>query len=362
MKIWLTNQGGGLIKTIAEKCKRETYRLVVVVGRNQPGPLLNILNRLCGKEIPAEELDNIDNLSQLPVMSGNRLIILHSLASRSVGNPVEYLRLYCRRMGYETIFVPCSIRRIDLEYLYQNDLDTGLKDFDNRWFLDIAHETALWLSAGILNCYYDLRDNLIKAFEGNPLQLPDAQQCLEDYQSGLEQEEETAYVKRRFRGNGGMDRLLRDPDDEDWLVLWSVGLAGQFNGKWYLSPFLLDSPKLYRERQHRLQRAVNSTLIPIYQAWVLYCQKKYSLRELDEDKKLIPWYPKNVLEALQLIRDADPDDVSLSREVRALRNWVQHDDADERNVPWVDHRQNRAHALYTCAKVIRMLDPDGNLK
>ncbi len=362
MKLWFTDQGMKTLKSIAATCRREVYRLVVVVGRNDTRPLLDYLKKVCGSTVETEELANIDDLALIPITDTNRLIILHSLVSRSVEEPVEYLNRYCRQRRYELKFAPYAIRKSDIECLYQSELELGFGNYcdGNRWALDIAHETALALSAGILNCYYDIRENFIKAYEGDPEQLPDVQQCMDDYQFGQEREEDALLIKRRLRGNGGIERLLKNPDDDNWLVLWSVGLAGRYNGIWQFSPFLLDSPKMHRERQHRQQRAINSTLVPIYQAWVFYCERKYNLRELDDDRKLIPWYPKSVLEALEQAGIADSAELDMCRDVRGLRNWVQHDEPEERSYGPRDYRQTRISVLRTCAKVIRRIDPDGN--
>lgn len=364
MKIWFTDQGRATIRELTAICKREDYKAVVVVGRSQIRPLLDSLRRGCGQSVQITELDNIDDLAEIQTVNDNRLFIVHSLVSQYVKDPVDYLRLYCRQRKLKLLFAPVSMRRSDIECLYQHELDSGFDRLchGNRWALDIAHETALSLSAGILNCYYAIRDVFVRAYQNNPEELPSAQQCMEDYQRGQELDGEAAFVKQRLRGNGGLERLLNTPDDDDWLVLWSIGLAGRFNGQWQFSPFLLDSPKLYREQQHRLQRAINITLVPIYQAWVFYCEKKYNLRELETDNRLIAWYPKSVLYAVQQCDAANPDDLDMCRDVRALRNWVQHDEGEDQNCYLRDYRQTRYNVLRTCATIIKTLDPDGNLK
>lgn len=223
MKIWFTDQGKTTIKSIVAICRRETYRLVVIVGRNQTKPLLDYLNMYCDKKIQKYEINNIDELCEI-TESGSQLILLHSLVCKSLKDcPVEILKKYCQQRNYELIYAPFSIRKSDIECLYQHELDAGFESFchGNRWALDIAHETALALSAGVLNCYYAIRNIFVKAYEANPEKMPGAQQCMDVYLSEQESVDEAKRVKDLLRGSNSIVNLLNDPDDD------TGGFSGQ---------------------------------------------------------------------------------------------------------------------------------------
>ena len=346
MSFWMTTTGQRTIATLREKYCRQNSRQLLVIGPYGHQVLMAYLSEAVRmRTMVAASIGDLYNLS---IPAGDCLILLKSLTGSSA-DPVKDLQRFCRNNNLNLLWSPQEVTAVDFAQAYQYEISSTRWQSLGAgwdWIVEIAHETALIVSGGVYSCYFGLRNQLLECCKANPEGLPDVEQCVRDF---------AARMDARTRADRETVLADRTMDEETrWLILWSTGSAGRYNGVWQLSCDMLDRPGYYRVLQFRIEQAYSRTIPPIYNAWVLYCEQKYHLRELDDDRKLHIWYPGSVSDYLNKRPQADANpDTTQAWAVRGIRNWLQHRDNEQ---GW---NQSQDSVFAGCAAVIRLLDRQG---
>ena len=354
MSFWLTNTGSRFLLSLGNLYRSDPKaRVLLFIGAYPENILESRLKRMniavtaCCREL--------DALPSCPPEAGQGCcIVLKSLCSVNPDSPMKRLRQYCARHQLQLFQAPVEMTQLDFAQeldeaqgqICQKNPDPTLK-----WVLQIAHESAVILTGGSYDSYFRLRQQMLASYMRSPDTLPDVGQIADE----ISRTETPALRYARQI----VSRPLMDIGEENWLVLWSLGLAGKSNGVWQYSYQLLNRPQLQRTLFSRLQQAYMATLTPVYMAWVQHCTGKYNLREMDDFRQPLLWYPKEIHLTLTEIpaaarKDADGlSDALISEYVRALRNWVQHGNSMEN--PY----QNAISAMKGCMLVMRRITPNG---
>lgn len=349
MNIWGTNTGKKWFKNLLTLCSQPQHKLLVVTG----GMDFTLLHDARLK-IPQDEIVKVavpEKLSNLDLISGNRIILLDSLVCRvqiNVDEGLRIVRTFCREQGYTFMTAPYAFTSADLAHLEEEAYNTQ----QDVWLAGISHWVAASISRGVMQCYANVKEIFERLAAKNPDMLPSASDCQDQYIEYVRYLPTYEAVHRWFLRQSV--NMLRYPDPmlDAWLILWSVGLAGMMNGQWELSPVLLEVSGMVGERIHRVVEANHINIPPIYMAWVYYCEQKYKL--CNDINNLIVRYPVDVERELREMQHVDQKDLQMCSDVRILRNWLQHGENYDRSV-----YQNDYMCLRTCRTIIHRLSRDG---
>lgn len=350
MTIWGTVTGRKWVKNLLGLCRMEQHRILVVTGGLD-------MSFLCDARlgIPLSEIIEVsspEKLADLDIRQDNRIVLLRSLVCEvqiNVEKGLDITRTFCNTHKYKLVFGPYSVSSSDIAHLKEEAL-TGK---DNIWETEISHYIAISLSKGIIQCYCELIGIFEQIEKQSPDVLPSAGDCLERYIELKRYSPSFDQIRSWFLRQKNLMIRHQENFQDSWIILWSAGLACMVNNEWELVPALLEGPGLVGERMHRVTEANNINIPPIYMAWVYYCEKKYKLRE-EEANGIVIRYPADVYQELRAIEQVDEADLQLCREVRDLRNWLQHGENYDRSVYQNDYMCHR-----TCKTVIRKMMRNG---
>ena len=356
---WKTEEGRRVLTAILSAYQKGTRRVVLVTGGCDTALPQAALSRL-PIGIETLRLRSPEQLSGVNTDDQSRIVLLSSLACEHLNltEGIKIVERFCRSGQYELIYAPHSFTSTELASLRADPWNAAqqavLDSRCARWMLDIAHEVALCLSCGILACYDELRGLFMRRLKEDPSALPAAYECQEEYIRHVQVDPQYQRARQWLSG-GRLSAMLKQPEDHEseWLMLWSMGLAGMTDGAWKLSPALLEWPGLYRERMHRVITANHRTLPPIYMAWVYYCEREYAFPEMEGDS-LASHYPVDIQMALKERGLANHPDYTLALQALTLRNWLQHGENYERSA-----YQNGIFCHKACINIMRRVDPDG---
>ena len=353
MSVWETGTGRKWFKELIQHCRKPQHRILVVTGSMTLPELSDPRLKLPNTRV--EKLNTPKDLYSLSIEDANRIILLRSLVNEELVNVEQGLttvREFCEKQKYTLLFAPYSFSSVDLAQLladarrYEQDL----------WLADISHWIAASISRGVMPCYYGVLGEFSALKKRRPDTLPSASDCQIRYINAARQNPSFDRIRRWFLAR--KDFMFQRPEAyaDAWIILWSSGLASRLDGQWELSPALLEGPGLIGERVRRITAANHINIPPIYMAWVYYCERKYKL-SVEGRNNLIFRSPADVHEELKALPGvAEPQDLAMCQEVRDLRNWLQHGDAETygRNYYQTDYM-----CLRTCMTIIKKLQRSG---
>lgn len=210
-----------------------------------------------------------------------------------------------------------------------------------RWIVDIAHDMAWTISGGCLRTYEHLFNDFLRAYERNPVQLPDIEQIIRRCDS-LPPEQDPPILQELHGFPPLRQALIDNPQEQDWFILWSQGLAGRVEGIWRLDMRMLCFNGTRRELVTRVQKSCYMTMMPLCIAWTRHMTQKYNLRE---DTR---WDPQLLDNTLGDMENISAEDKHMTSYIRQVRNWICHVE---------DRRSQVDECMRSCFYVINNIDP-----
>lgn len=347
MNIWQdTKTGAATLRKIAKEISAG-QRLMIVMGDHSAQPLMEALEAVGVR--PACRIEEAENLTALARIDfsadGQMLILLHRI--EGVAKAYAFLLRYCRHYGFRPLTAPYSLSAVDYEMLRQKVREEYAGTCpEAQWLTDIAHESALCVSAGNFACYEVVLRSFLSMYMRNGFSLPDVESCLKEYLDNYP----SPMIEKIGRTPGGVAALLSEQDEASMIENWSCGMLTQYDGRWQSDPRLLSFGGFIRERKHRVLSAYVSTLTPVYMAYTLYAERRFGLSEA------AMWYPATVCTEVRDRTDVDAQEKWMINQVRNMRNWLHHSDG---STDAVGYTPTKGDSLKTCAAVIRQIDRFG---